>query len=508
MDIFPDTVSAFAATIDAGDGGRRLKWDERFPTLADGDGDGLRSGVKGGIDPDDANWDSDGDTLADGYELKRRQDGEDFSPLICDTDGDTLPDVQEALIGSNPNSPDTDNDGLKDREEVHHRVINCNNGQLEYTNRWEGGLEIMIAPGGIPITTAVTSQLAVSVWVSSDPTEADADQDGIPDDAEFELAMETLPDGSPHWFARLDPDGNPYNPNVPNTSPLQVSVITDALNGYVKVGQSVAYTTTVNQLIDFADGVLEVTVPPQLGGGDAPLLHLVPGNATTPTDNTYRNNLTVAIGTSSGSEFPVFSTARARRPSAPEDTWEWLAPTGTELLNRNQNNSRGLDVAAARYDRADGYLFSGVKANASGRGTSGDVAVYSPFSGSSNGAIESDNNDSWYRRADGPSSTACTSTGQCMVVWDHIYNCSEITLDQFTLTNEGKDHVTSGAEIDMYFAEDGGPNPKPTDSVWRKVWSWADHNGLDMDSGTQVGPYARGAAQHTDLLQSSRCRLW
>lgn len=42
MDIFPDTVAAFAATTDAGDGGRRLKWDAGFPTLADADGDGLR----------------------------------------------------------------------------------------------------------------------------------------------------------------------------------------------------------------------------------------------------------------------------------------------------------------------------------------------------------------------------------------------------------------------------------------------------------------------------------
>ena len=178
---------------------------------------------------------------------------------MCDTDGDGLPDVQEAEYGTNPNSRDTDNDGLNDDEEIYHQVMNCVNGQLVVTNNWMGGIEIMIAPGGVPITTSVTLPQAMRVWVSSDPTLADADDDGIPDDAEYELATSKLPNGQPHWFARLDPDGNPYNPNVCNTSPLQVLVTTDARTGYVKPGQTVVFTTTVSQLIKFDDGVLEVT---------------------------------------------------------------------------------------------------------------------------------------------------------------------------------------------------------------------------------------------------------
>ncbi|MCP4164656.1 MAG: LamG domain-containing protein [Chloroflexi bacterium] len=484
MDIFPDTVTAFAAMTDAGDGGRRLEWDERFPTLADGDGDGLRSGAKGGIDPDDANWDADGDTLADGFELARRQEGEMYSPLSCDTDGDSLPDVQEAHYGSNPNSRDSDNDGLKDNEEIRHRVINCNGGELEYTNEWVGGLEIMIAPGGMPITTAVTSPLAVSVWVSSDPLKADADDDGIPDDLEYEWAMETLNNGSPHWYARLDPDGNPYNPNVRNTSPLQVFVATDAHNGYVKPGQTVAYTTTVERLKKFADGVLEVTVPDALGGG--PLLYPIPQNNTIGISTTARSNLTVAFNTPNRTVLPVFSTARARGPSTQDDSWTWFQP-GWDRLNKDLDNSRGLDVAASRYDRPDGYLVSGVKSNWDGRGGRGDIAAYSLPAGSAGGttnsSIEQDNQDERFLRSDGPSSTACTTTGECLVVWDDIENCNSLTLKYFQIVDEGEDHETGGVEPYLFF------DPVPDDGYWNPLWQWSDHESLGgLDTGDIIGP--------------------
>ena len=107
-------------------------------------------------------------------------------------------------------------------------------------------------------------------------------------------------------------------------------------------------------------------------------------------------------------------------------------------------------------------------------------------------AVEADSQNTTFLRANGPSSTACTTDGKCMVVWDQIDNCGQVTLNQFTLTDEGKDHVTSGAEINIYFAKDGGPNPLPNDSVWFKLWSWSDTNWRDMDTGTQVGPNAHG----------------
>ena len=50
--------------------GYRFSWDEKFPTLADGDGDGLLSSAKGGADPNDSKWDSDGDSLSDFWELE------------------------------------------------------------------------------------------------------------------------------------------------------------------------------------------------------------------------------------------------------------------------------------------------------------------------------------------------------------------------------------------------------------------------------------------------------
>ena len=147
-----------------------------------------------------------------------------------------------------------------------------------------------------------------------------------------------------------------------------------------------------------------------------------------------------------------------------------------------------------RYDRPDGYLISGMKSNASGRGGSRRCRRLCPCPAAPpRQSIEQDDNRTViFLRSDGPSSTACTTTGECLVVWDHIDNCGAVTLTQFVLTDEGKDHVTSGVEINIYFAPDGGPNPTPNDQVWQKMWSWSDTNWLDMDTGAVVGPNAYG----------------
>jgi len=83
--------------------------------VVDSDDDGLTDTEEGelGTDPNDP--DTDGDGLLDGAEVNTH--GTD--PLDRDTDGDSLSDGREVLkIGSNPKKKDTDKDGLKDGQEV------------------------------------------------------------------------------------------------------------------------------------------------------------------------------------------------------------------------------------------------------------------------------------------------------------------------------------------------------------------------------------------------------
>ncbi|HBY97300.1 MAG TPA: hypothetical protein DEP84_25735, partial [Chloroflexi bacterium] len=94
FDIFPATLDGFMTLAGKGDGGLGLSWDPAFPSLPDADGDGLRSNVHAGLDPNDAAPDADGDGLADAYELERRAAGVGYSPILRDTDADGLTDFQ------------------------------------------------------------------------------------------------------------------------------------------------------------------------------------------------------------------------------------------------------------------------------------------------------------------------------------------------------------------------------------------------------------------------------
>jgi len=77
----------------------------------DGDGLGDLQELVIGTDPD--NPDTDGDGLTDGQELDIGTD-----PVNPDTDGDGLTDGEELDIGTDPTNPDTDGDGVSDGQEI------------------------------------------------------------------------------------------------------------------------------------------------------------------------------------------------------------------------------------------------------------------------------------------------------------------------------------------------------------------------------------------------------
>ena len=97
LDVFPATLDEFYS----------LAWDSRFRPQMDHDGDGLLAAGagSGGLDPNDATYDADGDGLPDGSEVRLGT-----SNSLADTDGDGLNDYREAILGTDPTRSDTDRD--------------------------------------------------------------------------------------------------------------------------------------------------------------------------------------------------------------------------------------------------------------------------------------------------------------------------------------------------------------------------------------------------------------
>ena len=112
FDVFPETLDGFHDLVLVDLDSYRLGWDESFPTLQDGDGDGLISALAGGPDPDDSLPDTDGDGLSDYFEIYNL-----FDATSPDGDADGLTDYWEAYFLTNPYKGDTDGDGLLDSEE-------------------------------------------------------------------------------------------------------------------------------------------------------------------------------------------------------------------------------------------------------------------------------------------------------------------------------------------------------------------------------------------------------
>jgi hypothetical protein len=76
----------------------------------DADDDGLTDNLERRLGLDPSRGDTDGDNLADSYELITSKS----DPRAADSDGDQLNDAFELARGLDPNSPDTDADGHLD----------------------------------------------------------------------------------------------------------------------------------------------------------------------------------------------------------------------------------------------------------------------------------------------------------------------------------------------------------------------------------------------------------
>lgn len=103
------------------------------PQLADTDGDGRNDLVQwqagdpissnlaysANIEAGTSSGDFDGDGLTDSWEASKGLNLYDAADAALDADGDGLTNLEEFTLGTNPNSPDSDGDGLSDGDEVY-----------------------------------------------------------------------------------------------------------------------------------------------------------------------------------------------------------------------------------------------------------------------------------------------------------------------------------------------------------------------------------------------------
>jgi len=163
----------------------------------DTDGDGLTNAEEAALGTNPNNPDSDGDGINDGVEAGSNP----ANPT--DTDHDGIPDVFEA--GDSATDTDSDNDGISDADEAGddplHPVDTDNDGTPDYLDTDSDG-------DGIPDSDEVGADLDNPRDSDNDGTpdylDTDSDNDTLPDALEF-TESDTDSDGSPNW-ADVDSD--------------------------------------------------------------------------------------------------------------------------------------------------------------------------------------------------------------------------------------------------------------------------------------------------------------
>ncbi|MCB0048301.1 MAG: hypothetical protein KDE24_01980, partial [Caldilinea sp.] len=452
-DVFPATFAEFLAMSAKGDGGLGLSWDARFPSLRDADGDGLLSTAYNGLDPNDAAADADGDGLTDRFELDRRAAGVNISPVLRDTDNDGLPDAQELRLGTDPAAADSDNDGLSDGAEVAHLTIDPNTGAL--TTVWAGGWNVTI--------NALTP---FTVRVSSDPLNADGDNDGINDLAERQLALD------PNPANRVDSQNRPYHPAVPNSPPLAVVVETDDFDGYVAPGQSFIYTSTVIANAAAVPGVLNVNAPAILGGARNPLL--LPFNTQTfSVTQSVAQGVSVAVAPGLGTQQTALSSTASTRLSDTAVAGWTLGQVTTEAPLGGivvPNLPYYSEVTASRPDRQDNFhigvmAFDNLNSPVPSPIGRGDILAYTLPAGSMR-AIENDAGNTRAFMGNSAPSMATNAAGDTFAAWGQQRFCNTVTFNSIRVVTAGADaqDASNGIEPIIALTPNGG-----TESI---AWRW------------------------------------
>ncbi|NHI90854.1 MAG: PKD domain-containing protein, partial [Candidatus Lokiarchaeota archaeon] len=153
------------------------------PLLNDTDGDGLVDGFdpiscqgEATIGTNPNAYDSDKDGLNDSIEIFGWYIEVDeiprhvqSNPLEKDTDMDNLTDYEEFINGYDPQTNDTDGDGVSDRQEWEEQLLMSSDSDGDNV------------PDGVELTSYLVSLPSGSYLTASDPLKADSDGDGLSD---------------------------------------------------------------------------------------------------------------------------------------------------------------------------------------------------------------------------------------------------------------------------------------------------------------------------------------
>ncbi|NJK80870.1 MAG: hypothetical protein HC914_13615 [Chloroflexaceae bacterium] len=462
FDIFPATFDEFVTFGPSGDGGQQLAWDERFNAEYDSDGDGLIAFARNGIDPNDTTWDADGDGLSDGFELERRTEGINYSPVEADTDGDGLSDAQEYDLSTNPAARDTDRDGLTDAEEVYHQVQVA--GAARPRGTWTGGWNVTLRDPARGESRTVVA--------TSDPLLFDTDGDGLSDFAERELANAGLE----------------FHPRSADQPPLEMTVSINDFDGFVAPGTPLRYTTTVStinglDMVNLAPAVREDDIPQLLGGQ---------GFTTSAVDLDSEPEQVFEL------QVPANATAQQLTLGSAVRAHFAVDDQATEISTRNPGGSspynssrpvRRTTILDVGNNGIDNYLIGALTTDnnvtAFGSRSPGDIRLVGRGQNSINIVVERDNaslfnqtgttspygNDERYAQRPAAPGMACNDQNLCMVVWPQFENCAVVQLYRVTIVRAGSD-PNGGIEPRIYLQRDISQQRQNTGNN-ETIWHYA-----------------------------------
>ena len=228
----------------------------------DDDNDGLTNGEERRLGTDPQNPDTDGDGLKDGEEVNRYK----TNPLQADTDGDGLSDGDEVMkYHTDPLKADTDGDGLSDGDEV----LKYHTDPLKMDTDGDGltdGDEVMKYHTD-PLKVDTDGD-GLSDWdevktYNTDPNKADTDGDGLNDGDEVKkyhtdpLKADT-DGGGVNDGAEVQRGTNPLNPkdDFPKETIILQKGKTVILEGVNFTSGSAAITTSSERTLEKAYNAL------------------------------------------------------------------------------------------------------------------------------------------------------------------------------------------------------------------------------------------------------------
>ena len=145
--------------------------------------------------------DADGDGMADSWEIAHGLDPQQ-NDALADADSDGVGNLEEYVLGSNPDAADTDSDGLTDDEEIQHQT-NPRDDDSDHDELADGA---EIQNGTDPLDPDSDHDNLTDGWEvrnGTNPLDSDSDHDLIPDDWEVQYGLNpNLND------ATNDPDGD------------------------------------------------------------------------------------------------------------------------------------------------------------------------------------------------------------------------------------------------------------------------------------------------------------